>query len=137
MIYEEKVYTGKEKRGFLLQIGSWLFSLGPKEGTYKTCDLVTEKRQFGFSRYFKLPFFYGRMRMREYLLVKKWYSPKEAIDRMQGQMEKNMEKIQEKGVQIFENDVKIETDEKSCSARGHLTLIQRTGKRVERTKTDS
>ena len=52
-------------------------------------------------------------------------------------VEKNMEKIQEKGVQIFENDVKIETDEKSCSARGQFTLIQRTGKRVERTRTDS
>ena len=100
-------------------------------------DLVTEERQFGFSRYFKLPFFYGRMRMREYRLVKKRYSPAEAAARMQEQMEKNMEKIQEKGVQIFENDVKIETDEKSCSARGQFTLIQRTGKRVERTRTDS
>ena len=98
---------------------------------------MTEERQFGFSRYFKLPFFYGRMRMREYRLVKKRYSPAEAAARMQEQMEKNMEKIQEKGVQIFENDVKIETDEKSCSAKGQFTLIQRTGKRVERTRTDS
>lgn len=137
LIYEEKVYTGKEKSGLLLQIGSRILSWRPKEGTYKTFDLVTEERQFGFSRYFKLPFFYGRMRMREYRLMKKRYSPAEAAARMQEQMEKNMEKIQEKGVQIFENDVKIETDEKSCSARGQFTLIQRTGKRVERTRTDS
>ena len=75
--------------------------------------------------------------MREYRLIKKRYSSGEAIARMQEKIEKNMEKIREKGVQIFENDVKIETDEKSCSARGQFTLIQRTGKRVERTKTDS
>ena len=81
LIYEEKVYTGKEKSGLLLQIGSRIFSWRPKEGTYKTFDLVTEERQFGFSRYFKLPFFYGRMRMREYRLVKKRYSPAEAAAR--------------------------------------------------------
>ena len=75
--------------------------------------------------------------MREYRLVKKRYSSGEAIARMQEKIEKNMEKIREKGVQIFENDVKIETDEKSCSAKGQFTLIQRTGKRVERTRTDS
>ena len=97
---------------------------------------MTEERQFGFSRYFKLPLFYGRIYMREYRLIKKRYSSGEAIVRMQEKIEKNMEKIREKGVQIFENDVKIETDEKSCSVR-QLTLIQKTGKRVERTKTDS
>ena len=98
---------------------------------------MTEERQFGFSRYFKLPLFYGRIYMREYRLIKKRYSSGEAITRMQEKIEKNMEKIREKGVQILENDVKIETDEKSCSASGQLTLIQKTGKRVERTKTDS
>ncbi|MCI5859671.1 MAG: sporulation protein YqfD [Blautia sp.] len=137
LLYEEKLYTGREKSGFLIQLGSQLFSLKPQKESYQAYDLVTEERQFGFSRYFKLPLFYGRIYMREYRLIKKRYSSGEAIARMQEKIEKNMEKIREKGVQIFENDVKIETDEKSCSASGQLTLIQKTGKRVERTKTDS
>ena len=60
--------------------------------------------------------------MREYRLVKKRYSPAEAAARMQEQMEKNMEKIQEKGVQIFENNVKIEWTETSAIASGVLTV---------------
>ena len=89
-------------------------------GTATTYDLVTEERQFGFSRYFKLPLFYGRIYMREYRLIKKRYSSGEAIARMQEKIEKNMEKIREKGVQIFENDVKIEWNEKSAIASGIL-----------------
>ena len=74
--------------------------------------------------------------MREYRLVKKRYSPAEAAARMQEQMEKNMEKIQEKGVQIFENNVKIEFDTNYCIAKGSVILIEKAGKSVERITTE-
>ena len=39
-----------------------------------------------------------------------------------------LNKIQEKGVQIFENNVKIEINHQACVSRGTLTVIERTGR---------
>ena len=39
-----------------------------------------------------------------------------------------LNKIQEKGVQIFENNVKIEINHQDCVSRGTLTVIERTGR---------
>ena len=39
-----------------------------------------------------------------------------------------LNKIQEKGVQIFENNVKIEIKHQDCVSRGSLTVIEKTGK---------
>ena len=42
-----------------------------------------------------------------------------------------LEKIEEKGVQIFQNDVKIETTDSICKAQGRLLLIEKSGMYVE------
>lgn len=137
LIYEEKVYTGKEKSGLLFQIGSRIFSWRPKEGTYKTFDLVTEERQFGFSMVFQAALFLWPDAYAGIPPGEETVQPGGGRCPNAGTNGKKYGKNSEKGVQIFENDVKIETDEKSCSAKGQFTLIQRTGKRVERTRTDS
>ena len=46
-------------------------------------------------------------------------------------LENFLEKIQEKGVQIFQNDVKIETTDSICRARGKILLIEKSGVYVE------
>ena len=38
-----------------------------------------------------------------------------------------MEEIQEKGVQISENNVKIEIDHKTCVSKGFLEIIEKIG----------
>ena len=38
-----------------------------------------------------------------------------------------LNKIQEKGVQIFENNVKIEIDHKTCVSKGFLEIIEKIG----------
>ena len=47
-----------------------------------------------------------------------------------------LNKIQEKGVQIFENNVKIEFDTNYCIAKGAVILIEKAGKSVERITTE-
>lgn len=136
LAYQERVYTGQQKKGWLFRFRDQLFSLKPRNINYEEYDVFTKESQLGFSRYFKLPIYVGQIEAREYRTEKRKYEEKEAVLRMEDKIQKNLEKIQEKGVQIFENDVKIETDEKSCTASGRLTLIRKTGKRVERTTLD-
>ncbi len=136
LTYEEKVYSGMEKRGWQLKIGKEALTLKPQRIPFTSYDVLTKEKQFGFSRYFKLPVYFGEISFREYQVEEKKYSERAAISKMKAMIRKNTEKIQEKGVQIFENNVKIETDEMSCTARGTLTLIHNTGTRVERTTVD-
>ena len=74
--------------------------------------------------------------MLEYQYASISLSKKEAAARAEKHLYKFLEEIQEKGVQISENNVKIEFDEKYCIAEGAVILIEKTGKSVERITTE-
>lgn len=80
-----------------------------------------------------MPVTVGKIECREYELIEKTYSKEEAVRKAKESLAKFLWKMQEKGVQILQNNVKIETGVKSCTARGEIEITRRAGKRVERT----
>ena len=94
-------------------------------------DTLRENRQLRLMENFYLPVFFSKITLREYEIADKTWTIAQGEEKARANLNNFLEKIQEKGVQIFQNDVKIETTDSVCTAKGTLTLIQKTGKRVD------
>lgn len=133
MKHKVKEYSGKVKHGFYFTVSGKKFSFGRKTAPFETYDATTIEHQAKLGGNFYLPVSWGSITYKEYESVTKTYTQKGAAALAEDSLNKFLEKIQQKGVQIFENNVKIDTNEKTCKASGVIQIIEKTGKRVERT----
>lgn len=132
MKYIKKEYTGRMKKGVLLTLTGKKFTFPGRDPGYENFDVVQTEHQLKLTDNFYLPVSWGSIESREYQVAEKTYTKSEAIRKSKDSLQKFLWKIQEKGVQILQNNVKIEAGSKSCIARGDLVLIERAGKRVMR-----
>ena len=128
MEYEKTEYTDRKYHRFSLQIGNWY--LGPGK--------LQEDQWHRFAEYFKLkitdtyilPLTAGRITDRNFRIQKVTRTEKEAKAAAWRSLQLYEEKLMEKGVQISENNVKINVDHKTCISKGSLDIIQKTGSEV-------
>ncbi|MCI7814285.1 MAG: sporulation protein YqfD [Robinsoniella sp.] len=130
MQYQKKIYTGNTTKKYYLQIGNRFFRMPWKGYGYETYDVVDQKRQLKLWGNFYLPISLGTYLVREYEIVEKTYTQEEATKKAEEDFIAFSEKFQEKGVQIFENDVKIVAGISVCGASGPLILREQAIKRV-------
>ena len=86
---------------------------------------MTEETQIRLGENFYLPFSYGMRSVKSYSLVKRKYTEEEARQLLSLDFKRFCEDLEEKGVQIRENDVKIHLYENSAAASGTLFLNER------------
>lgn len=127
---QEKVYSGGETSRILLKFGSFSLGIPFFEIPYKQYDTVKEDRQLRLMENFYLPVYFSKITVREYETIDKTWTFGQAKARLEANLENFLKKIQEKGVQIFQNDVKIETADSLCRACGTIYLIEKAGRRV-------
>lgn len=132
MKYIKKEYTGRMKKGGFLTVLGKNFAFAGRTSSYENFDVVRTGHQLCLAENFYLPVTWGEIESREYALTEKTYTKEEAIRKAQDSLQKFLWKIQEKGVQILQNNVKIEAGSKSCTAKGEIVLIERAGERVMR-----
>ena len=132
MKYQVKEYTGQIKQGFYVELFGKKFHFLKRKNAFEQYDVVTTIRQLRLTENFYLPILWGKTEHRAYEIQEKTATKEEALRKANDNLNKNLEKSREKGVQIFKNDVKIETDGKNCKARGKITIIEKAGRRVER-----
>lgn len=130
---KQKQYTGRKKKAYYIRIGNNRFGLPSQSKSFSFSDTVKNVHQLCLFGSLSLPLSLEVEEQREYRMVSVKRDQTAAIAEAEGNLYKFLTKIQEKGVQIFENNVKIEADEKFCVAKGSIILIERTGKSVERT----
>lgn len=121
--YEYKEYTGKSKNGKYIQLfdyrlGTYYFD------KYENYELIKDENQLYLFDSLYLPFYYGKECMKEYNLAKKTYSETEAIKVAKKELENFFSKIQEKGIQIIANNVKIDVENGVCVSSGIITMIK-------------
>lgn len=123
---EKKVWSGKKKTRLFFQLGNWFldFSSPLKQNEER---LVSREPLFSIG-IFRSPVTLGIAATRKYEVQKEQLTEdaakKQAIQRLYAYEEK----LIEKGVQISENNVKIEINHQDCVSRGTLTVIERTGR---------
>ncbi len=128
--YEEKVYTGRERNGFFIRWLSKSLSLNPQTEGGLPWDTLTQEVQWKLLDNFYLPIYTGTILHREYQLRESAYSDQELAALLGSRMEEDFEDLEKKGVQIIENNVKIQLGSSSGTASGTLTVRQRASEYV-------
>ncbi len=125
LTYQEKVYDGKKKYQPFIRLADWTVSVGSIKNKYEHSERVTEETQIRLGENFYLPLFYGMKSVKSYSLVERTYSEEEARRLLSLDFKRFCEDLEEKGVQIRENNVKIHLCEDSASASGTVYLNER------------
>ena len=107
IMYEEKVYSGKQKKMFMLGFRDRELNFRWGRITYDAYDISGEKNQVRLLDNFYLPFFYGTKTVQEYEIVQKKHTEEEMNAIMQEEWSKIKSTLEEKGVQITQKDVTI------------------------------
>ena len=122
LTYLKKVYDGKKKYQPFIRLADWTVSVGSIKNKYEHSERVTEETQVRLGENFYLPFSYGMKSVKSYSLVERTYTEEEARQLLSLDFKRFCEDLEEKGVQIRENNVKIHLYENSATASGTLFL---------------
>ncbi|MBQ6807351.1 MAG: sporulation protein YqfD [Lachnospiraceae bacterium] len=131
--YQEKEYSGEEKK-------IWLFGFRDKEWNvsfgkiaYKTFDVIGEKKQVQLLDHLYLPAYYGVKYAKEYTLVEKEHTEEEMQQIMEEEWNKILQTLEEKGVQITEKNVTINKNRDKWVLNARMQLEEAAVKKVANT----
>ena len=126
MTVQKKVWSGKKKTRLFFQLGSWFLDFSPpmKQNEER---LICREPLFS-TAFFRSPVTLGVAAIRRYEVQEERLAEDAAKKQAIRRLYIYEEKLIEKGVQISENNVKIEINHQDCVSRGTLTVIERTGR---------
>ena len=125
LTYQQKVYDGKKKYQPFIRLDDWTVSVGSIRNKYEHSETFSEETQVRLGENFYLPFSYGLKTVKSYSFEKKTYTEDEARQLLSLDFKRFCEDLEEKGIQIRENSVKIHLYENSATASGTLYLNER------------
>lgn len=123
MQYVKKVYTGRKHTSLYLVLGNKRFDFGlPIRDRYEQSDLIASELPLKITENFYLPIVMGKQTEQEYVPTDSVYTKEEAVSRAGEELSLLFEKLRIKGLQIIENNVKIEINGDLCTAAGDYLL---------------
>lgn len=126
LFYEDKKYNKKEQRVlWYVQLGDFRISVGTRKHPFKKWETYTWESQMKMGENFYLPILYGKVSIKSYTTEEKKYSNQKLQEILTKNFTHFSEEMEEKGIQIYENSVKIHVYKKSAIAKGTLYLNQR------------
>ena len=128
--YQQKDYTGEEKKQVLFGVLDQEFMFGLGSVNYKNYDKVTDKRQVCLLDNFYLPVYYGSSVNREYVVTEKKYSQEEVKAIFAEKLKKIMADLEEEGVQIVRKNAVITKLSNRWHMNVELQIVEKTGERV-------
>lgn len=127
--YIQKEYTGRTKKRFYLRIGNHEWKM-PQERPFLVYDsLIRESRPLVFEKLL-IPVYQGSYTYREYKNVEHEYTLEQAEALLSEKLRTFLASLEEKGVQIIEKDVKIDTNGGSWVISGQFTVRETVGRSV-------
>lgn len=121
--HEEQHTTGRKQYGVYAVLGNKTISLGWKP-PYKTYRTIRTEYQLKLTENFYLPLTFGLITQEEYEIYTQNYTEKEAQMLAEQHFNEFLEILIQKGVQIVENNVKIEVGSNTCRMYGNLIAIE-------------
>ena len=127
-VYDQKNYEeNTEQYRFFLTIGDYRITAGFFTDNKNDYELFTFERQIKLGANFYLPFFYGYQCKKSYTINKKTYTNEQIRQQLTEKFLHFSEELEEKGIHIYENNVKIHLNQDTASAEGILFLNQDIG----------
>ncbi len=128
--YVAKEYTGREKNQPFVRIGDNFEGKIPVEDPYLIYDRVMRQSQPVLFEKLNIPIFSGCYTYREYRNVEYEYGLEEAESLLKENLMGFLTTLEEKGVQIIEKNVKIDTSDSGWTLRGEFLVQEPAGKRA-------
>ena len=120
--YLSKEYTGNYVEKFDLYIQDKLIQMPHFKIPYIKYDSIVENIEYPVIDLLSLPLKIKKNRYQEYQIIKKKYTNSEAEKLLKENLDKIILSLEEKGVQIIEKNVKINTNSVYLSLTGNLTV---------------
>lgn len=127
MTYQKKNYTGNSHIIYTLRLFHKKLYFSLPFRNYENADFISEETQFCLFDDFYFPVHIGNMKLNEYTQSEIQYSEAEAKAIAAENLDRFVKKIEEKGIQIIENNVTIESNHEICSGIGTLKVNQKIG----------
>ena len=131
--YQEKEYSGNEKKILLLGFNEKELNIPIGKVVYESYDVSGEKKQVQLLDHLFLPVYYGVKYAKEYTLAPKIHTEEEMNQIMEGEWDKILQTLEEKGVQITEKNVTINKSEDKWTLNAKMQLVEEAVKKVENT----
>lgn len=128
--YIAKEYTGRTKKRYFIRFGDREAKMAIEQPFLNYDCVIKESKPDVFEK-LNIPVFWGSYTYREYQKVEYEYSLKQAKEELEGKIRKFYISLEEKGVQITEKDVKIDTDSNSWVVSGEFRVIEKIGNNVD------
>ena len=125
--YEQKLYTGNEKKFPFLMFGTKKLKLPEFGKKYEQQDVMEEKRQLKLFGNYYLPVYFGRDLVREYVTEERAYTQEQVKELFEEKIQKFIESLQEKGVQIIEKNVTIDKNAGVWKMNVDFLALEKTG----------
>ena len=121
--------TDNSRKSYYLKAFDKSMTVGRVPKEYKHYAVTKNISQVKLNSSFYLPFYYGIIQISEQEIISQKLTKEQAKQRAEEKLSKYITNLQQKGVQIRENNVTIEVDEKKCRAFGSLKVIEKIGVR--------
>lgn len=122
LAYQYKNFTGREKKYSFFTLGPKRYRFPFGKCHYVRFDEVVEEKRLQLFGQIDLPVFTGTILCREYLPVDSVYDENSAVELLNGRLEKIIDGLEEKGVQIIQKDVKIVKKADALVMKGSLRV---------------
>lgn len=122
ILYEEKIYSGRQKKMLVLGINDQELNLRIGKIPYEEYDVSGEKKQVKLLDHLYLPFFYGKKTVQEYEMIRQKHTEEEMNAMMQEEWHKIISTLDEKGVQITRKNVTIKKNDKKWVLNAQMQL---------------
>ena len=105
--YKKKIYTGKSKNRYFVRLPMMEIKLPIGKISYKKYDVLEECEQIILFGGYRIPVVYGKKQIREYVEEDAIYTKEEIKLQFEQKVQKIIQTLDEKGVQIIEKNVTI------------------------------
>lgn len=123
MQYVKKVYTGRTRTSFYLTLGNKRLDFRFLHmDTYEQSDSIASELPLRITENYYLPVTLGKITEQEYVPEEAVYTKEEAVALAKEEWALFSEKLRIKGLQIIENNVKIEINGDVCTAEGDYVV---------------
>ncbi len=124
--HQERRSTGRKRHGFYAKVGGKTISLKRRPG-FETFHEVNTEYPLKLTENFYLPLTFGTTLYEEYEIYTESYTQEDARAIAEANLKEFLENLIEKGVQIVENNVKIEVGTNTCTAYGTIVALEEIG----------
>jgi similar to stage IV sporulation protein len=126
--YYKKEYSGKQSYTYALYFCKKRIPLMPQIQQKDGMDQVAETYPFKIGKTFYLPIALEKTVTKRYKPVKKTYGKQEAYQLAQKKIKKKIRELEEKGVNVLDQNIEIQVKDNKCEAKGYFILEESIGK---------